>query len=329
MPGDYDGNNTVDGNDFLVYQREFGKTNSPADGNKNGVVDSADYVIWRKYFGHYCVPNPLPTTMVESIDRLVQGKPAPTADNFKLFQSYTASQGKADLQAVHNPSNWGRDINLSPIAWHDTATWIQGDPPYTAGPTLGRCVAITKRHCITHHQHGTESPGSTLQFVRQNGETITRGTDWRYEIAPPDTKLWRILYLTEDLPDDMVAKFPTKDSEIRGKPIAVFGGGYGPLMLYLNWVNPQTSNYSSVVVNASIDPDPVRQKYKGGGIGGDSGKPLIAIIGNEIVPVSVWWYPSGGSSMVYDHDAIIAAIDRLSVTVGDTRMLKPKEIKLQ
>jgi len=51
--GDFDADGDVDGQDFLVWQREFGTSGPghPADGNKDGVVDAADFVVWSDDFG--------------------------------------------------------------------------------------------------------------------------------------------------------------------------------------------------------------------------------------------------------------------------------------
>ncbi|MBL9161163.1 MAG: hypothetical protein JNL18_00315 [Planctomycetaceae bacterium] len=53
--GDFDRNNTVDGNDFLLWQREFGKQVSPlgngADGNGDGMVGGGDLDVWQENFG--------------------------------------------------------------------------------------------------------------------------------------------------------------------------------------------------------------------------------------------------------------------------------------
>jgi hypothetical protein len=50
---DYDDDGDVDGNDFLVWQRQLG-TNVPpstaADGSGNGMVDAADLALWRSDF---------------------------------------------------------------------------------------------------------------------------------------------------------------------------------------------------------------------------------------------------------------------------------------
>jgi hypothetical protein len=50
LPGDYDGNNLVDGDDHQEWTSGFGGSvarGTVADGNRDGVVDAADYVMWR------------------------------------------------------------------------------------------------------------------------------------------------------------------------------------------------------------------------------------------------------------------------------------------
>ncbi|WP_428304316.1 hypothetical protein [Lacipirellula sp.] len=53
--GDYDSNGVVNGADFLLWQRQFGQSASPAgsgaDGSANGVVDAADLTVWKTHFG--------------------------------------------------------------------------------------------------------------------------------------------------------------------------------------------------------------------------------------------------------------------------------------
>ncbi len=53
IPGDYDLDGDVDGNDFLIWQRNFGSSGPalPADGNADGSVDAADYTVWRDNYG--------------------------------------------------------------------------------------------------------------------------------------------------------------------------------------------------------------------------------------------------------------------------------------
>jgi len=53
--GDYNGDGSVDGADFLVWQRNLGMTVTPAgtgaDGNGNGSVDAGDLTVWKDHFG--------------------------------------------------------------------------------------------------------------------------------------------------------------------------------------------------------------------------------------------------------------------------------------
>lgn len=51
-PGDYNGDQIVNAQDYSVWRGSFGGSVTPgtsADGNNNGVIDAADYVIWRDH----------------------------------------------------------------------------------------------------------------------------------------------------------------------------------------------------------------------------------------------------------------------------------------
>ncbi|MCA9235996.1 MAG: carbohydrate binding domain-containing protein [Planctomycetales bacterium] len=54
IPGDYDGDGSVAGSDFLTWQRQFATTVpllTGADGNGDGVVDAGDLSVWSSRFG--------------------------------------------------------------------------------------------------------------------------------------------------------------------------------------------------------------------------------------------------------------------------------------
>jgi hypothetical protein len=53
LHGDNDGNGTVDGRDFLIWQRQFGMTGSnlAGDSNGDGAVDDFDLLLWRQNHG--------------------------------------------------------------------------------------------------------------------------------------------------------------------------------------------------------------------------------------------------------------------------------------
>ena len=52
--GDYNGNGTIDGSDYVVWRKSRGtdvNRGTSADGNANGTVDPSDYSYWRSRFG--------------------------------------------------------------------------------------------------------------------------------------------------------------------------------------------------------------------------------------------------------------------------------------
>jgi Beta-propeller repeat len=49
--GDYDGDGTINANDYNIWKASFGTANAAADGNGNGIVDAADYTLWRDHLG--------------------------------------------------------------------------------------------------------------------------------------------------------------------------------------------------------------------------------------------------------------------------------------
>ncbi len=53
VDADFDGNDVVDGSDFLIWQRGSGAAGglNRGDANNDGVVDGADLDIWKAQFG--------------------------------------------------------------------------------------------------------------------------------------------------------------------------------------------------------------------------------------------------------------------------------------
>jgi hypothetical protein len=57
-PGDFNGDGSVDGKDFLVWQQQVGQTGyyplqqKAADTNADGIVDATDLALWQQYYGY-------------------------------------------------------------------------------------------------------------------------------------------------------------------------------------------------------------------------------------------------------------------------------------
>jgi hypothetical protein len=51
FPGDYDGNGTVEINDYHQWKMDYGSSNLASDGSGDGMVNAADYPVWRNNLG--------------------------------------------------------------------------------------------------------------------------------------------------------------------------------------------------------------------------------------------------------------------------------------
>ncbi len=75
LPGDYNGDGTVDAADYTVWRDAMGQSGAvlAADGDGSGTVDEADYAVWKSHFGktagggtlaHHAVPEPATLAML-------------------------------------------------------------------------------------------------------------------------------------------------------------------------------------------------------------------------------------------------------------------------
>jgi hypothetical protein len=51
LPGDFDGDGTVDREDYDQWKTDYGTDNLASDGNGDGLVNAADYTVWRNNLG--------------------------------------------------------------------------------------------------------------------------------------------------------------------------------------------------------------------------------------------------------------------------------------
>ena len=69
LPGNFDGDGDVDGEDLLIWETAFGVDDS-GDANGDGDTDGADFLIWQRSFGSGSVAAgavPEPSTIVVAV----------------------------------------------------------------------------------------------------------------------------------------------------------------------------------------------------------------------------------------------------------------------
>jgi hypothetical protein len=105
QPGDFDNNNMVDDNDYLVWRANFGSTvpaGTSADATGDGTVDTADYIVWRKNVGAQgaAVQNTLGTSTA-----IAAAEVAPAQDSAEISFETTAAF-RQSLASVAVFENW-------------------------------------------------------------------------------------------------------------------------------------------------------------------------------------------------------------------------------
>jgi len=78
LPGDYNGDASVDAADYVIWRRSLDQVGSglAADGNRNGRIDAGDYAVWRMHFGQ---PSSSGASTAATRDLLTQSIPEPAS----------------------------------------------------------------------------------------------------------------------------------------------------------------------------------------------------------------------------------------------------------
>jgi hypothetical protein len=109
LPGDYDFNSFVDGDDVHAWRTGFGSNTSAwADGNNDHVVDAADYVVWRKNQGGTGVVETSDLTSIRFGVGTVAGVPEPIYNGLTDRQmTFTSDHADAVIQVAMSGSGGG------------------------------------------------------------------------------------------------------------------------------------------------------------------------------------------------------------------------------
>jgi len=201
-----------------------------------------------------------------SLDALLSA--SPTGDFKSIFSTFSTS----DNSSVYNTNLWGgggHSLDFSGIIWHDDNT---GDEP-TGYASIANGVAITKRHviCTNHGGHGI---GGNVTWIKRDGTLVTRNlSDGIKNIGGSDPSGFRVLYCNSDLPSG-IATYPVMAGAIpTGTPL-----------IKLDQQNQALIADLFTLDLLMVQPtSPTRDQYYEVSIPGDSGSPVFAVSGTQLI----------------------------------------------
>ena len=149
--GDFNGDGSVDGNDFLAWQRGFGSTNPllpNGDADRNGVVDDADLATWKAQFGTSGASSAATTSTAFAVAAMAEQM---AELPFNAVQEVEAEQQTAAFAAPRTAGlGWLAQRSLrtesSPSAIVDGMNafrMLHRAPPHKLAPSLGNSIQPT------------------------------------------------------------------------------------------------------------------------------------------------------------------------------------------
>ncbi|TWT36647.1 CotH protein [Posidoniimonas corsicana] len=189
LPGDYDGNGTVEQNDYAVWRASYGSTEVlDADGNNDGIVNAADYTIWRDHLGQTA------TTQVTSSSTPVT---APASSEASDSQSATSDAQEDRLRpqlAYFSQTQLGAEPQLASRNSQLTVRPRSADPERAASTDLALLLLA-----IGHSESGIDTT-----------------SEW--ESSPPSDVSEAGLEKPETLPTQKELAFESLASSVRSLP---------------------------------------------------------------------------------------------------------------
>ena len=166
IPGDYDKNGTVDGQDKLAWEASYGLsgTGLPADGNNDGRVDAKDFLIWQRNVGQ----SNLDSTGVWVPGVLISGTTIPNGATTSLTEE--GYRVKADLEVTSGLAANSISLRIDESAYSEFTL-----PAGTVLEMSGGARVVVSADTLLNNSSGTavtvQLADDTTVFTVQTGES--------------------------------------------------------------------------------------------------------------------------------------------------------------
>ena len=173
-PGDGNGDGKVDGQDYIIWLMNYGKTKTgPANGdfNNDSKVDGQDYIIWLMNYGK--TPTPVTATPTNSASATITPTKPPAAATNTPTPSTPVTGDCSQAAILCVPTEY------STIAAAITAASAGNTIRVSPGTYTG--FSLTKQVTVMAESYNTSDPRQNTAII--NGQ-ITSAGSWAYDAGP-------------------------------------------------------------------------------------------------------------------------------------------------
>jgi hypothetical protein len=322
--GNLTNKDTVSGtNNVTISVLVNGTAKSPTGSAVNNLTNGQIYIIQDELgWGHQFVNQPYNTAsnawsgfVPESLANHLMTNLAAHTNLGVASEAMFSTQDFTHTNFVPNTNFWLK------VAPEKTGIVIAHGSPLTSG--IGGS-AVTPRH-VLNCNHAAFSAGQSLVFVDDHGAAVARTVTQSVYLGSNDVQ---VMLLNADLPATVHPFKVLPTSYTNQLPNAADGhlGSVG--MNQDNWVFPKIITITPNPVGISALSDSTWGVWNKTIRGGDSGHPIMMLVGTNLVLLSHWWQTTAGPNYSANFAAINASLHYLSTNnaAGSDYQLQPADL---